>query len=250
VQYLEGFTGGGVERRGRGEPTDEALALNQLQELLEDWIAIEWQNRPHAGLSDPMLPVGAHTERDVPRLPAHRTRDARPVRRRRLHRVPPAKTCTLQDYGINHARRVYRSNRLPELRAAGAGGRALRAVRDPLRPHNPLFVWVEHGDEFVPFRAVGDLLDEPMGGEIWQAAHASTRPRIATRDDAAYLADRMKRAQWVRPGKKRNRAVRARRSTATRCTDGHRRRSPERPTDRARRRRGHLGTRWRILAAH
>ena len=32
-------------------------------------------------------------------------------------------------------------------------------------------MWVEHGDEFVPFRCVGDLLDEPMGGEVWQSAH-------------------------------------------------------------------------------
>lgn len=36
VQYLEGFTGGSVERRGRDEPTDRALAVSQLQELLED----------------------------------------------------------------------------------------------------------------------------------------------------------------------------------------------------------------------
>jgi hypothetical protein len=96
----------------------------------------------------------------------------------------PAKTCTLQDYGINHARRVYRSKRLPELRAAGAGeGRPACVIR--YDPHNPLFVWVEHDDEFVPFRAVGDLLDEPMGGEIWQAAHAVDTATIATREEAA-----------------------------------------------------------------
>ena len=71
-------------------------------------------------------------------------------------------------------------------------------------------MWVEHGDEFVPFRCVGDLLDEPMGGEVWQAAHdVDTATDTATREEAAYLADRMKRAQWVRPGKERNRAVRA-----------------------------------------
>lgn len=212
VQYLEGFTGGSVERRGRDEPTDKALALDQLQELLEDWIAIEWQNRPHAGLSDPMLPGRALTPNEMFRA----YRRIAPE----LH-VPfgldefigflPAKRCTLQDYGINHARRVYRSNRLTELRAAGAGGEgATRPCVVRFDPHNPLFVWVEHGDEFVPFRCVGDLLDEPMGGEIWQAAHAvDTAADTATREEAAYLADRMKRAQWVRPGKERNRAVRA-----------------------------------------
>ncbi|CAN5485443.1 hypothetical protein BH10ACT5_BH10ACT5_19240 [soil metagenome] len=211
VQYLEGFTGGSVERRGRDEPTDRALALNQLQELLEDWIAIEWQNRPHAGLSDPMLPGRALTPNEMFRA----YRRIAPE----LH-VPfgldefigflPAKHCTLQDYGINHARRVYRSNRLTDLRAAGAGGEgATRPCVIRYDPHNPLFVWVEHGDEFVPFRCVGDLLDEPMGGDIWPAAHGvDTATDTATREEAAYLADRMKRAQWVRPGKERNRAVR------------------------------------------
>lgn len=211
VQYLEGFTGGSVERRGRGEPTDRALALNQLQELLEDWIAIEWQNRPHAGLSDPMLPGRALTQNEMFRA----YRRIAPE----LH-VPfgvdefigflPATTCTLQDYGINHRRRVYRSNRLPELRAAGAGGEgATRRCVIRYDPHNPLFVWVEHGDEFVPFRCLRDLLDEPLGGEIWQAAHDVDSTEDATaRHDAAYLVDRMKRAQWVRPGKERNRAVR------------------------------------------
>ena len=211
VQYLEGFTGGSVERRGRDEPTHRALALSQLQELLEDWIAIEWQNRPHAGLSDPMLPGRSLTPNEMFRA----YRRIAPE----LH-VPfgvdefigflPATTCTLQDYGINHRRRVYRSNRLPELRAAGAGGEgATRPCVIRYDPHNPLFVWVEHGDEFVPFRCLRDLLDEPMGGEIWQAAHDVDSAEDATaRDDAAYLADRMKRAQWVRPGKERNRAVR------------------------------------------
>lgn len=211
VQYLEGFTGGSVERRGRDEPTDRALGLSQLQELLEDWIAIEWQNRPHAGLSDPMLPGRALTPNEMFRAYRRGTPE--------LH-VPfgvdefigflPTATCTLQDYGINHRRRVYRSNRLPELRAAGAGGEgATRRCVIRYDPYNPLFVWVEYGDEFVPFRCLRDLLDDPMGGEIWEAAHdVDAAEDAAARDDAVYLADRMKRAQWVRPGKERNRAVR------------------------------------------
>lgn len=212
VQYLEGFTGGSVERRGREEPTDRALALSQLQELLEDWIAIEWQNRPHEGLTDPILPGRALTPNEMFRA----YRRIAPE----LH-VPfgvdefigflPAKSCTLQDYGINHARRVYKSNRLIELRAAGAGGEgATRPCVIRYDPHNPLYVWVEHGDEFVPFRAARDLLDEPMGGEVWQAAREfDDLADEETRTDAAYLADRMKRAQWVRAGNPRNRRVRA-----------------------------------------
>lgn len=212
VQYLQGFTGGSVERRGKGEPINEVLALAQLQELLEDWVAIEWQNRAHDGLTDPMLP-GRHL------TPNEMFRAYRRVAPE-IH-VPfgvddfigllPAKTCTLQDYGINFKRRVYRSKRLPELRAAGARAEgATRPCRVRYDPHNPLYIWVEHDGSFVEFRAAPDLLDEPMGGDVWQALRGADHEadRIV-RDDAALLADRMKRAQWVRPGKKGNRRVRA-----------------------------------------
>ena len=64
VQYLEGFTGGSVNRRGGDEPTDGVLAVAQLQELLEDWVAIEWQNRAHDGLADPLLPGRCLTPND------------------------------------------------------------------------------------------------------------------------------------------------------------------------------------------
>ena len=123
----------------------------------------------------------------------------------------PAKTCTLQDYGINFKRRVYRSKRLPELRAAGARSEgATRSCRIRYDPHNQLYIWVEHEGSFVAFRAAADLLDEPMGGDVWQELRAADNESDrVSREDAAALADRMKRAQWVRPGKKRNQRVRA-----------------------------------------
>ena len=212
VQYLEGFTGGSVNRRGGDEPTDGVLAVAQLQELLEDWVAIEWQNRAHDGLADPLLPGRCLTPNEMFRAYRRIAPEIHvPFGLDDFIGLLPAKTCTLQDYGINHARRVYRSNRLTELRAARAGGEgATRPCQIRYDPHNPLFVWVEHDGEFVPFRAAPDMLDEPMGGDVWREARAADPDADReVREDAAYLADRMKRAQWVRPGKKRNRQVRA-----------------------------------------
>lgn len=49
-----------------------------------------------------------------------------------------------------------------------------------------------------------------MGSDVWQALRAADiESDRASREDAAALADRMKRAQWVRPGKKTNRRMRA-----------------------------------------
>lgn len=174
-------------------------------------MAIDWQNRPHEGLSDPLLPGRLLTPNEMFRA----YRRVAPE----IH-VPfgvddfigllPSKLCTLQDYGINFARRVYKSKRLTDLRAAAARGEGVtRPCRVHYDPHNPLYIWVEHDREFVPFRAARDLLDEPMGGDVWRVARTSdAEADDAVRADAAYLADRMKRAQWVRPGNPRNRAVR------------------------------------------
>ncbi|MCB8044154.1 DDE-type integrase/transposase/recombinase [Microbacterium oxydans] len=136
VQYLEGFTGGSVEQRGRDEPTDRALAVSQLQEMLEDWVAIEWQNRPREGLTDPMLPGRALTPNEMFRAYRRLAPELHvPFGLNEFIGFLPAKTCTLQDYGINHNNRVYNSKRLTELRAAGAGGRRRdSALRDPARP--------------------------------------------------------------------------------------------------------------------
>lgn len=211
VQYLEGFTGGNVEMRGRDEPTDRALALSQLQELLEDWIAIEWQNRPHDGLIDPMLPGRSLTPNEMFRAYRRVAPEIHvPFGLTEFIGFLPAKTRTLQDYGINHERRVYQSDRLTDLRAAGAGGEgATRPCVIRYDPHNSMYVWVEHGAEFIPFRAAPDRLDDPFGGDVWRAAHdVDVVEEDAVREDAAYLSDRMKRAQWVRSGGARNRKVR------------------------------------------
>ena len=125
-------------------PTDRALALNQLQELLEDSdrdrVAepnARWSVRSDAP------GAGAHAERDVPVLTGAITRAHVSFGLDEFIGFLPAKSCTLQDYGINHARRVLPLNRLTELRAAGAGGEgATRPCLIRFDPHNPLFVWI------------------------------------------------------------------------------------------------------------
>ncbi|WP_331719943.1 Mu transposase C-terminal domain-containing protein [Streptomyces sp. NBC_00147] len=55
VQHVAGYKGRSTEHRG-SEPAAEAVwSLHQLQELLQEWIVI-WQNRPHEGLRDPLMP--------------------------------------------------------------------------------------------------------------------------------------------------------------------------------------------------
>ena len=55
-QYVAGYTGSDVTRRGKDVAGRAAWTLPQLQELLDEWIVAGWQNRPHDGLRSPYLP--------------------------------------------------------------------------------------------------------------------------------------------------------------------------------------------------
>jgi hypothetical protein len=56
AQFLSGYLGSSVERRGRRPESEPLWSLMELQELLDEWIVAAWQNRPHEGLRDPASP--------------------------------------------------------------------------------------------------------------------------------------------------------------------------------------------------
>ena len=61
AQYLAGYVGSSVERRGEKAEQDAVWSIVELQALLDEWIVTTWQNRPHGGLRDPVTPGRALT---------------------------------------------------------------------------------------------------------------------------------------------------------------------------------------------
>jgi len=61
AQYVAGYVGSSVERRGRNADKDAVWSMAELQALLDEWIVAVWQNRPHDGLRDPVTPDKALT---------------------------------------------------------------------------------------------------------------------------------------------------------------------------------------------
>lgn len=55
AQHLPGHKGRSTEYRGVDPAVEAVWSIHQLQELLQQWIVI-WQNRPHEGLRDPLMP--------------------------------------------------------------------------------------------------------------------------------------------------------------------------------------------------
>jgi putative transposase len=61
AQYVAGYVGSSVERRGDKAEQDAVWSIVELQALLDEWIVTTWQNRPHGGLRDPVTPGKALT---------------------------------------------------------------------------------------------------------------------------------------------------------------------------------------------
>jgi putative transposase len=61
AQYVAGYTGPSVEHRGKNAGQDAAWPVVELQSLLDEWLVTTWNNRPHAGLLDPVTPDRALT---------------------------------------------------------------------------------------------------------------------------------------------------------------------------------------------
>ena len=56
AQYVAGYAGSSVERRGKNPDDGAAWSIAELQDLLDEWIVTKWQVRPHAGLCHPLMP--------------------------------------------------------------------------------------------------------------------------------------------------------------------------------------------------
>ncbi|WP_327121179.1 Mu transposase C-terminal domain-containing protein [Nocardia sp. NBC_01730] len=56
AQYVAGYVGSSVERRGRRAEQAAVWSMIELQALLDEWLVAVWQNRPHQGLRDPVTP--------------------------------------------------------------------------------------------------------------------------------------------------------------------------------------------------
>jgi transposase InsO family protein len=64
-QYVAGYVGSSVERRGKDAEQGAAWSILELQELLDEWLVASWQTRPHDGLRHPRAPGRALTPNET-----------------------------------------------------------------------------------------------------------------------------------------------------------------------------------------
>jgi transposase InsO family protein len=122
TQYLAGYTGPNVVRRGKDPAAEARFTLAEVQNLLDWWLVAVWQNRPHPGLRHPAMPKKDLTPNEAfaaltsvaPQIPVTLDRDD-------YIALLPVTWRTIQPYGINFEGLHYDSPALHEYRGTSSG---------------------------------------------------------------------------------------------------------------------------------
>jgi hypothetical protein len=136
-QYVSGYLGSSVERRGRGVEAEPLWSMLELQELLDEWLVAGWQNRRHDGLRDPVSPGRTFTPNEkYASLVQAAGYIAVALSADDYIELLPASWRAINHYGVKIGRRTYDSNELNPLRRQPSGVRDKKNLwevhRDPL----------------------------------------------------------------------------------------------------------------------
>jgi Mu transposase, C-terminal len=148
-QYVSGYTGRSTEYRGRGTEDRAVWSLPELQDLLDQWLIAEWQNRPHDGLRDPLHPGRAFSPNEkyaaltetAGYVPLALSPDD-------YIELLPAAWRAVNAYGIKISRRVYDGKELNPLRMQHSGVTDRKGLHEVhYDPYDISRVWVrDHRD--------------------------------------------------------------------------------------------------------
>lgn len=170
TQYLKNYTGRGVEYRGIDAEPETLHSLVELQELLDEWIAVVWQNRPHDGLRDPLHPHRAVSPNEMFRAYRQLIPEVEiPFDESTYIGLLPVKWRTLQAYGVTIDHRTYDSD----------GIRALRRTKSPFPgrngkwpihhdPYNVQTVWIPIDGSWLPLDWNHGSATGPMAADVWE----------------------------------------------------------------------------------
>jgi Mu transposase, C-terminal len=192
AQYVSGYTGRGVEYRGRGIEKNAVWSLPELQDLLDQWLVAEWQNRPHDGLRDPLHPGRAFTPNEkyaalteiAGYVPLALTADDHVE-------LLPATWRAVNAYGIKISRRVYDGAELNPLRMQHSGVTARKGLHEiHYDPYDISRIWVRdhwNGGWITVFWTQLHRVAAPFGELAWD--HARKQLPDATEAELADAVD-------------------------------------------------------------
>ncbi|MGC5008827.1 hypothetical protein [Streptomyces sp. DT203] len=206
-QYVNTYTGNDISRRARTLDGEVLFNLSQLDDLLQQWIAMGWQNRKHEELQNPYdvnLPpltpnqMYAACVQVAGYLPV-------PLGRDDYLRLLPTAWVGVTDEGIKFMNRVY-ENAQDELgpyrrRRSGLGGKRRGGWELRYNPYAPEHVWLRDHEQNIWIEATfrhQQLINAPWTQYLWDIATTEHLERGGRKDDdmaiAQALAELLERA--------------------------------------------------------
>ena len=178
AQYVSGYTGRSPEYRGRGIEGKAAWSLHELQDLLDQWLIAEWQNRPHDGLRDPLHPGRAFSPNEkyaaLTEIAGYVPLALSPDDHVELL---PATWRAVNAYGIKISRRVYDGKDLNPLRMQHSGVTARKGLHEVhYDPYDISRVWVRdhwNGGWITVFWTQLHRVAAPFGELAWDHVRKS-----------------------------------------------------------------------------
>lgn len=172
AQYVTGYLGSSVERRGKNAEQQAVFSLLEIQDLLDEWIVTGWQNRPHDGLRDPFTPSRLLTpnEKYAALLSVSGYVPA-PFSAEDYLELMPAETRVINSYGVKIRHRVYDSEDLNPYRGQKSGMKNLKGLWEvKYDPYDAGCVWIRNHHDGGWITAYWRQLSagaQPFGDDIW-----------------------------------------------------------------------------------
>ena len=146
AQYVAGYLGSSVERRGKNAEQDAVFSLVELQDLLDEWIVTGWQNRPHEGLRDPFSPGQVLTPNEkYAALLGVAGYVPVPLSGDDYIELLPMKPRAINSYGVKINHRVYDAEELNPYRGQPSGAVGMKDLWEVHHdPYDVTRVWVRN----------------------------------------------------------------------------------------------------------
>ncbi|MER7408092.1 Mu transposase C-terminal domain-containing protein [Streptomyces sp. NPDC000070] len=240
AQFVVGYTGRSVDRRGRGLEDGPLWSLSELQELLDEWIVAVWQNRPHDALRDPDAPKRAFSPNEKYAMLLESCGYVpSPLSGEDYVELLPERWQAINAYGIRINHRTYDSPELNPLRRQHSGVAQKKGLWEVhYDPYDVSRIWVrdrrsERGRWITVFWKHLRRVGVPFGEMAWDHARQQV-PGGSEEQIADAAAALLKRAHdGPGPGKDRpaKRSRRDRRIAARTRATAPGREMPDPPAD-------------------
>ncbi|MHA6756978.1 Mu transposase C-terminal domain-containing protein [Streptacidiphilus sp. PAMC 29251] len=196
-QFVAGYTGSSVERRGYQVEDQPLWSQLELQALLDEWLIL-WQNRPHDGLRDPLAPGRAFTPNEkYAALVEAAGYVPIALGPEDYIELLPATWRAINAYGVRIGRRTYDAAALNPWRGQPSGVTHKRNLWEVHHdPYDVSRVWVREprgGWINVPWRHL-QRAPIPFGDLAWDHARANTPPGATEEQIADAVQDLLRRA--------------------------------------------------------